>query len=285
MTETTISSVQTDATTPTTENTVETTPQVEKLATEAAQTVTTEATTEETADKQQPQQMRDSEGKFLPKHPRVEKLQTKINELTRQKHDASRELEAIKAEAQRIQQQLQQKPQLDPADFEGQQADLVRRAFKQEKLEDMAQRARTLEAQSQAKTHEIVQTQVEELREHIPDIDGIFMPPTQGGPMISPVMAEAIARTPNGALVAYHLMKNPREASRLYNADPMTALIEIGQIAAGIKPAPVRRVSQAPQPVQTVAGSVGNPSPDLANLSFKDYERVRNEQELAKRYP
>lgn len=284
MTETIATLAQTDATTPTPETTVTVTPQDAVPATDAAP-ATTEATVDTTAEKQAAQQMRDSEGKFLPKHPRVEKLQSKINELTRQKHDAARELEAIKAEAQRIQTQLQQKSQIDPADFEGQQADLVRRAFKQEKLEDMGNRARQLEAQSQAKTHEIVQTQVEELREHIPDIDGIFMPPTQGGPMISPVMAEAIARTPNGALVAYHLMKNPREAARLYNSDPMTALIEIGQIAAGIKPAPVKRVSQAPQPVQTVSGSIGNPTPDLATLSFKDYERVRNEQELAKRYP
>lgn len=282
MTENTISSVQADATTTTPENTVTVNTQEATPATEVAQT-TTEATVDAT-DKQAPQQMRDSEGKFLPKHPRVEKLQTKINELTREKHSAARELEAIKAEAQRIQQQLRERPQIDPSDFEGQQAEIVRRAVKTEKLEDMSARARQLQAQEQAKTHEIVQTQVEELREHIPDIDGIFNPPAQGGPMISPVMAEAIARTPNGALVAYHLMKNPRDAARLYHSDPMTALLEIGQIAAGIKPAPVKRVSQAPQPVQTVSGSIGNPSPDLSTLSFKDYERVRNEQELAKRY-
>lgn len=283
MTETITTLAQADATTTTPETTVTVTPQDTAPATDVAP-ATTEATVEATTEKQPLEQMRDSEGKFLPKHPRINKLQSKIDEKTREFRELERRTEAKKAEYERIQHQLRQRPQLDPQDFEGQQSEIVRRAVKQEKLEDLGQEIRYLEDLKPAKTHEIVQTQVEELREHIPDIEGIFMPPAQGGPMISPVMAQAIARTPNGALVAYHLMKNPREAARLYNADPMTALIEIGQIAAGIKPAPVKRVSQAPQPVQTVSGSIGNPTPDLATLSFKDYERVRNEQELAKRY-
>ncbi len=229
------------------------------------------------------EQPRDLEGKFLPKSPRVAKLQSTINDLTRQKHDAARELDRLKSEAAAIAKQLESKPQIAPDDFEGQQTESIKRALKQQRLEDISERARQVETDSQSKTGEIIAAQVEEMREHIPDIDGIFRSPAEGGPRISAVMAEAIARSENGALVAYHLMKNPRESARLYHADPVTALIEIGKIAATVKPAPVKRVSQAPQPVQTVSGSPGNPAPDLGSLSFKDYERLRNEQELARR--
>lgn len=253
-------------------------------APEASQPVTEQS---DGAEKQeanaQPEQLRDAEGKFLPKHPRVEKLQSTINELTRIKHDTVREVERLKGEAAQLQRQLQTRPQLDPNDLVGQQTDAIQRAIKTEKLEDTVARAQALEEQSKQATQQIITAQVDALRENIQDIDRIFLPPQQGGPAISPMMAEAIARVENGALVAYHLMTNPHEAMRLCRADPWTVATEIGRISHGLKlPAPVKRVSQAPQPVQTVSGSPGNPAPDLGSLSYKDYERIRNEQELAR---
>lgn len=286
MTETITTLAQADATTTTPETTVTVTPQDTAPATTNASETTVEATVETTeAKSQQDERLRDEAGRFLPNDKRVKKLVEHIHELTRKKHDKRRELEALTAEAARIQHQLKNRPQIDPQDFEGQQAEIVRRAVKTERLEDLAQRYRSVQAETQATSQNIIATQVEDLRNHIPDIDAIFQHPSQGGPMISNVMAEELAEMDNGALVAYHLLKNPREAARLYNSDERTVIRELQRIAVNVRPAPVKRVSQAPQPVQTVSGSIGNPSPDLANLSFKDYERVRNEQELAKRYP
>lgn len=251
--------------------------------TETVATPTPEPATDAAPAADKPDQMRDAEGKFLPKHPRVEKLQSTINELTRVKHDTAREVERLRAEATQLQKQLSEQPQIDPLDDAARQNDAIRRAFKAEKLEDTVSKVKALEHQSKQATQQLISAQVEEMRDHIPDIDSIFLPPERGGPTITPMMAEAISRVENGALVAYHLLKNPRDAARLCQSDPATVFVEIGKLAAGVKPAPVKRVSQAPQPVQTVSGAPGNPAPDLSSLSFKDYERLMNERELARR--
>lgn len=232
---------------------------------------------------EKPDQPRDAEGKFLPNNPRVIKLQETINDLTRQKHDTAREVARLRAEAETLTKRLKDAPQIDPADFEGQTAHQVKRALAEERLEDTTRRIDSLNSQAQQATENIIAAQIDAMKEAIPDIERIVLPPSQGGPGISPIMAEAISRQENGALIAYHLMKNPRENARILSADPLTQALEIGRIAAQVKPAPVKRVSQAPQPVQTVSGSPGNPAPDLASLDFKAYEKLRNDQELARR--
>jgi hypothetical protein len=222
------------------------------------------------------EQPRAADGRF---RPRAEKLQSKIDDLTRQKHDAAREVERLRAEAAALQKQISTRAQIDPADFEGQQADAIRRAFKAEKLEDTVSKVRDLESRSVQTTQQIISAQAEEMREHIPDIDNIFLPTEQGGPQITPVMGEALSRVDNGALVAYHLLKNPREAARLCRADPATVLVEIGKLAAGIKPTPTKRISQAPAPVSTVSGgSSKSAAVDLNTADYETYKKIRMSQ-------
>lgn len=257
--------------------------QVEKPATTETEASTQPETKPEAAEAPagdgKGEQPRATDGTFLPKHPRVEKLQSTINELTRQKHDTARDVERLRAEAAELQRQLSTKPQIDPADFEGQQADAIRRAFKAEKLEDTVSKVRDLESRSVQTTQQIISAQVEEMREHIPDIDNIFLPTERGGPQITQTMGEALSRVDNGALVAYHLMKNPREAARLCRADPATVFVEIGKLAAGVKPTPTKRISQAPAPVATVSGgSSKSASVDLATADYETYKKLRMAQ-------
>lgn len=221
-------------------------------------------------------QPRATDGTFLPKHPRVEKLQTTINELTRQKHDTARDVQRLRAEAQELHKQLSTRVQIDPADFEGQQTDAVRRAIKTEKLEDTVSRVKELEQQSSRTTQQLIAAQADDMREYIPDIDSIFLPSERGGPQITPMMGEALSRVENGALVAYHLLKNPREAARLCRADAATVFVEIGKLAAGVKPTPTKRISQAPAPVSTVSGgSSKSAAVDLATADYETYKKLR----------
>jgi hypothetical protein len=266
-------------------------PAAEAVATPAvdpnAQVETPATTTETTAQPAEPpaatqaedgkaEQLRDTEGKFLPKHPRVEKLQSAINELTRQKHDTARDVERLRAEAAELQKQLQSKPQIDPQDFEGLQAHAIQRAIKAERLEDTVSKVRDLESRSAQTTQQLIAAQVEEMREHIPDIDSIFLPTERGGPNITPLMGEALSRVENGALVAYHLFKNPREAARLCRADAATVFVEIGKLAAGVKATPTKRISQAPAPVSTVSGgSSKSAAVDLSTADYETYKKVR----------
>jgi hypothetical protein len=229
-----------------------------------------------------PEQPRGPDGKFVA-HPRTEKLQNQINTLTAEKRQTEREVARLKAEAADLAKQLQQPANIDPADFEAQTAHRVRHEIKSDRLEQTAAQVRALEAKAIDAGARILNAQVEELRQHIPDIDTIFLPSEQGGPMISQVMAEAISRSENGALVAYHLKKNPSEAARIAQLDPVSALMAIGQLSAGVS-APknqMKRISQAPAPVQTVSGGTASPSLNLETASFKDYEQARLKQMAA----
>ncbi len=242
------------------------------------------AQTETNADGSPKEPLRDPvSGQFVTRHARTEKLVSQIGDLTRTKHDLSREIAKLRNDATALQKQLQEQPQLDPADFAGQMRHDVKTALKEERLVQTVDQIKALQQQEEQAVRASLNQQVAELRTHIPDIDSIYLPVEQGGPVISQAMYEAIARVENGALVAYHLKGNRAEAARISGLDPWAAATEIGKIAANVKPAPVRRVSQAPQPVQTVSGAPGNPSPDLGSLSFRDYERVMNEKELARR--
>jgi len=248
---------------------------------EKAEPASSEAETAETQD----EQPRGPDGKFVPAHPRTEKLKSQINSLTAEKRQAEREVARLRSEAAELAKQLQQPVNIDPTDFDAQTAHRVRHEIKADRLEQTAAQVKAVEARSREASDQIIRAQVDDLRAHIPDIDTIYLSPDQGGPTISPVMAEAITRSENGALVAYHLKTNPREATRIANLDPVSALMAIGQISAGIsKPQnQMKRISQAPAPVQTVSGGTGPASLDLNKASFADYEKVRMAEIAARR--
>lgn len=268
MTDNTQPSAQADATTP-----VET-PAV--AAEVKAETAPPTPESEETApNDDKAEQPRGEDGKFI-SHPRTEKLKAQIGALTAEKRQAERELARLKSEANEIHKQLNTKVEIDPADFDAQTQHHVSQAIKKERLSDKVSAVKEVEARAHETQQKIIHAQIDDLREQIPDIDKILLPTEQGGPAITSVMAEGIHRSENGALVAYHLLKNPREAARIASLDPVSALVAVGQIAAGIKPNPIKRISQAPPPVQTVSGgSSKSAAVDLATADYETYKKIR----------
>ncbi len=267
--------------TDTTQSTVETVATIDVAKTDPAAVAAPETTTTEQPAEAAPEgeaeaeQPRDQNGRFAK---RTEKLKSQIDTLVAQKRQAEREYLAMQAQAAELRKQLQTQPEIDPADFDAQTRHQMRSVLNEEKLSQTEAQARRAAEMAQAATGAILEAQVEELKEHIPDIEKIFAPPEQGGPVISRIMAEGISRAENGALVAHYLMKNPREAARINTLDPVSALVEVGLIAARIKPSNMKRVSQAPAPVPTVSGGSSSPVVDLSSVSFKDYAKMRLKQ-------
>ncbi len=218
---------------------------------------------------------RGADGRFVK---RTEKLQNQIDALVAQKRQEERNVQILRAQAEDLKKRMSAPVEIDPVDFDAQTRHNVKQVLSEEKLEQTERAAEMAAQRAKVAQAEIFNAQVSELRDHIPDIDLIFTPAEKGGPTISPIMAEAIYRADNSALVAYHLAKNPREATRIANMDPVSALVAIGQIAAGIKPATMKRISQAPAPVPTVSGSNASPGVDLSTASYKDYEAMRLKQ-------
>lgn len=214
---------------------------------------------------------------------RTDALQRQIDELTATKRSEERNVQGLRAEAHRLRQELNAPSNLDPADYDGQQMLNVRKAVKAERLEQMEMAAEQVAQTAASRSAEIVGAQAGSYRESIPDIDVIFSSPAQGGPVVTDMMTEALSRAPNGALVAYHLAKNPAVNQRIVQmerTDPVGALMELASLSSQLSNKPIRRISQAPQPVQTVSGGAGGAGGvDLSTADFATYEKIRMGQQ------
>lgn len=243
-----------------------------ETVTDAAPQAPAEAATEEPA--------RDQNGRF---QKRTDNLQRQIDELRATKGAEERSLAHLRAEAERLRGEIYAPSNLDPADYDGQQMQNMRKAVKAERLEQTEQAVQQIAQTAASRSAEIVGAQAGSYRDAIPDIDVIFKDPSQGGPVVTAMMTEAMARAPNGALVAYHLAKNPalnRRIADMERNDPVGALMELATLSSTISNKQTRRVSQAPQPVQTVSGGAGGVGGvDLNTTDFATYERIRMGQQ------
>lgn len=114
-----------------------------------------------------------------------------------------------------------------------------------------------------------------------------------GSPVEIPKSVElAIPHLKNGAAVAYHLGKNPDLAAQLMDMDPLQAVAEVGAISRELlakstgAPAPDKKPERrASAPIQPVPAGSSKASLRLddPNLSQADYNRIRDEQERARR--
>lgn len=180
---------------------------------------------------------------------------------------------------EKAEQQMQEasKP-IDPNQFGSDaeyQAALSAQAMRRVTAQDHAATAEAVAQQAQYAARAALDVQVQALRSHIPDIDVIYREPEHGGPQITQAMAMAINESENGALVAYHLARDSKRAESISRMSPIAAARALGMLEAELNAKPQRRISQAPQPVQTVSGGTGNPGVDLSSLSMSDYIKAR----------
>lgn len=80
---------------------------------------------------------------------------------------------------------------------------------------------------------------------------------------ITEYMAEVIKASEIGPEIAYHLGSNPKEAERIAKMTPLAQARELGKIEASLEsgaPAPVKKVSSAPNPIKPV-GSRSSSAP------------------------
>jgi hypothetical protein len=109
---------------------------------------------------------------------------------------------------------------------------------------------------------------------------------------ISRAMQEAMFESEQGADIAYHLAKNPKEATRIAQLSPLAAAREIGKLevklTADRQPEPAksqtaRKTSKAPEPVTPISGgkTVVEKRPD--QMDYQEYKIWRLSQSQRKR--
>ncbi len=139
---------------------------------------------------------------------------------------------------------------------------------------------------------------VDRARERHEDYDDAMAAADEQGLVISQDMKDALMRSPEGAEVIYHLVKNPTEIARLNTLPTSRALAELGKIESRVEaslkrqPAsrqqsmpgrPAARLTRAPEPQGTYLGdmpSANNTGLDDPNLSLAEYNRMRDQMDV-----
>lgn len=99
---------------------------------------------------------------------------------------------------------------------------------------------------------------------------------------------DAIIESDQSADIAYHLAKNPQEAERIVSLSPVQQIKEIARLEDKFKgaSAPVKRVSQAPKPVNPVGDAGEAPAVDPDKMSDDEWLKFERERlaKLGRRY-
>lgn len=209
--------------------------------------------------------------------PETEKtgVQKRIDELTREKYELKRQLEAI--------QQQNRKPppeNVEPgkslADFD---YDEDKYAEYRDQLAEQRIRQQYAEAakqQAQIRTEAAFNHRLDEFTKSVDDAEQVinrvrsdhYFP-------INDYMANTIRESEMGPQVLYHLGKHPEVAENLYNMPPLQMAREIGRIESKLSEVK-KSVSKTPPPPPKISATKDtvNKTPDQMSMSeFEEYRR------------
>lgn len=220
----------------------------------------------------QDEQPRGDDGKFKPKktaEDRKAQIRTEIDTLIATKRAEERRVQALRDEATRLHQQLQQTPQDDPYDTVA----ATRRAVKEERLQQTIEQHQSAVQQVAAQRVATFEAKLEAARERIPDLDQALndfsrLPVTE-------VAADIIAESDKAAEIAYYLAKNPQDAIRIARLPVHLQGAEIARIEHRVSTAPtVRKSSNAPPPVPMINGTSSPSSKTPSEMSVEEMGKL-----------
>lgn len=253
-----------------------------------------QAGTQNTTEAPAPPESGDAPAQQAGKKPGVHQ---RIDELTKEKHDARRAAEDAQRErdhwreqALRAQQSGQQpqsvqaaeaeigEPTLESCDFD--QARFQREWYSYQRTQEKKQEAEQKRQQAFAEKESAFRA------EH-PDYDTVVRNPTLP---ITQQVAEVILDTDDPPAIAYYLGQNPEEAAAIAQMTPHQIGRAIGRIEAKLSAPPAsdaprqpepKAVTKAPAPVTTLSGSPAVKK-SYDELSPKEYDEQRRKERAAK---
>lgn len=222
-----------------------------------------------------------------PPEPVKDRVQERIDKLTREKYDALRERDALSYRLQALEEKPAPPPPVAPvaaptlAQFEYDEAKFA--AAMTAYAESIADRRVTTRLTEWEQKQTFRQREAE-FAEKTPDYAAKVYDPTL--PFTND-MATVIAGSENGPQLAYYLAENRAEAARIAAMPAIQAARELGKIEARLTAPPAPRVSKAPPPpprIQTGEGSldVRASEPDSDKLSDAEWWS-RREKELKRK--
>jgi hypothetical protein len=241
---------------------------------EAAPDPAKTAETDNQAGETKDEQPRGEDGKFKPKQTaedRKARIREDIGRLTAEKHSTQRQVEALRAEAMRLQRQLQEQP--DPSDpYDARHA--TRQAVREDRLEQTVEAARSAAAAVDTARARVFQAKIEDARERIEGLDE-GLRAFASLPVSSPEMADLIAESDKAPELANYLGRNPDEFLRISRLPPHLLGAELRTIELEkLKPANTRKTSNAPPPPPMINGTSSPASPSVAEMGVSDLQKL-----------
>lgn len=222
----------------------------------------------------------------------------RIDELTKDKHEARRHAERLEKMLEQIASQQQRAPEPvapsiqppDPNDFAGGQYDP---RYIQAQLEytrvsaiEEAKRAVAAEYEQRAQIERQTQAQAKleaseaATRAKFADYDAVIEGITSDPRLAqNPTIRQALLGLDNGPEIAYTLGKNLDVAYEISQMNPIQAGMRLAEI---INRAP-RKTSNAPTPIKPLGTTGANPAKTLYEMSPHEFIAARNAEERAKR--
>lgn len=216
------------------------------------------------------QQPRDEKGRFA---------QRRINELTREKWEARRELDRVREEVNLLRQQITQPrhqpapdPNVDPEAYVQHLVDQRVQARLQEsdeqvRQQQVQQRQREVGEQFQARI-EAYAVEHPDLYDSITAVDSIL----GAHPAV-----EVIATSEHGAALTHYLGQHIDEAVRVARMEPLQAAAHLARLEARITAPKPKPVTAAPAPPTTVGGG-STASKDPSRMSTEEWMAWRKSQ-------
>jgi len=211
-------------------------------------------------------------------------VQSRIDELTRQRHEAERRAqywqniatqEAVQAPAPSSAPAANSAPTPEQFTDYGQYIQAL--ATWQASREVNRTLADSAEQQAEQLRVETFRARQELTRQNISDYDTVVAGSTV---QVQPHVLQALVESDRGPELTYHLAKNPAELAALNSLGVAQANRRIGILEATLPPVvapPAVRSSSAPQPA-SVTGAAGASNPDISTMSMDQYVQHRKAQ-------
>ena len=229
------------------------------------------------------------------KEPKENKVQKRINELTREKYEARKLAEEAEARAAELQKKLEAQNQAeqekapDELDYDDHDEYLAARdqylinQAKKAALQEFRAEERTIaqqlkEQERAAKAQEKFVNNLQSKADQFENFDQV----AGGHPYMSNDMYEIILESDKGPELAYHLGSHLDEAERIYSLPPIMQARELTKLEAKIETANPKKATSAPDPIVPI-GSGGTVEKDPEQMSGDEWAAWRYKQLEKKR--
>ncbi len=213
--------------------------------------------------------------------PKKSRAQKRIEKLAHEKRELAKELKELKE----AKEENPSGAELDPDDFEDYDAylDAVTKDAKADKPNKKD--SNQSKADDFQQVLDEIEVKFDETRDKYEDFDDLVQKqPEDGGPHITLNMVEAINEIDNSGEVAYALAKDINESIRISKLSPTKQIIAIGKLsdkllkADGKPETKVKKVTEAPEPINAIGGGEMVTKTLKDASSFKDYESMRTQE-------